>query len=72
MSRVRKLSIRLSSEAYELLQKGAAEAKLDEESFAKVCIYSVLANYAEEVGDDAAGGDSVLIESDVVGNEVRG
>ena len=46
---VKKIELEIPVAAYKLLQKGAKEAKLSKKEFARVCIYSVLANYAEEV-----------------------
>jgi hypothetical protein len=42
-----KIRLNLPQQAYELLEQGAKEAKMGVEEFACVCIYSVLANYAE-------------------------
>ena len=53
MSQVRKIRLTLSPEAHALLAKGAEQAGMTEVDFAKVCIYSVLANYAQQVDSDS-------------------
>jgi len=75
---VTKITLALPSEAYDLLLQGASEAGIDAEEFARICIYSVLANCAkaipidgkrvEEVSSKVDGHnapDSSLLDSDI-------
>lgn len=66
MSQIQKIRLKLPTEAYELLLEAAKKSNMDTEEFAKVCIYSVLANYAKHAPFDAPTTFSASDDSDSV------
>ena len=54
---VKEIVLALPMRAYKLLVKAAKEAKLSEDEMARVAVYSVLANYADEIMERASESD---------------